>query len=220
MSKIIFKDLNIEHICKPRLKNSYISVHDESKIILKTPKVSQYFIENLLLEKEKWIRKQLHKLSQNIPQKINIEDELLLFGEIYSIDIDEAIYLRKKLQRMRKNSQENILKCYDDFYKHYSSQYLRPRVEYFANKMGLKFNDLKYRKMRSRWGSCSNTRVITLNCELMKVKKELIDYVVVHELAHLVHMNHSKDFHSLVENYLPSSKALRRELRGVSLPSL
>ena len=89
-----------------------------------------------------------------------------------------------------------------------------------AKKMDLKFSDLKFRKMRSRWGSCSNTRTITLNCELMKVKKELIDYVVVHELAHLVHMNHSKDFHSLVENYLPSSKALRRELRGVSLPSL
>ena len=220
MSEIIFKDLSVEHICKPRLKNSYISVNHELKVILKTPKVSKYFIYKLLLDKEQWIRKQLHKLSQNIPQKINIEDEVLLFGEIYSIDVDEALYLRQKLQRIRKNSQEKISKCYDDFYKHSSREYLTPRIEYFAEKMDLKFSNLKFRKMRSRWGSCSNTRTITLNCELMKVKKELIDYVIVHELAHLVHMNHSKDFHSLVESYMPSSKALRRELRGVSLPSL
>jgi len=220
MKTIIFKDLSVEHICKPKLKNSYISVNHELKVILKTPKVSNFFIENLLLDKEKWIRKQLLKLSKNPLQKINIEDELLLFGEICSIDIDEAKYLRQKLQRMRKNSQENIVKCYDDFYKYYSSEYLTPRVEYFANKMDLKFSVIKFRKMKSRWGSCSSQKTITLNSELMKVKKELIDYVIVHELAHLVHMNHSKKFHLLVENYLPSSKVLRRELKGISLPSL
>ena len=219
MSEIIFKDLSVEHICKPRLKNSYISVTHNMKVILKTPRVSKFFIENLLLDKEKWIRKQLLKLSKSTIKKINLEDELLLFGEVFSIDIEDATYLRQKLNRLRKNSQINILKCYDDFYKHYSSEYLTPRVEYFAHKMNLKFNTLKFRKMRSRWGSCSSKRVITLNSELIKVKKELIDYVIVHELAHLVHMNHSKDFHSLVELYLPLSKALRKELRGVSLPT-
>ncbi len=217
---IIFKDLHIEHICKPKLKHSYISVNNELKIILKTPKVSNHFIDKLLLDKEAWVRKQLLKLSQNPPQKINIEDELLFFGEIFSIDIEEAAYLRGKLQKLRKTSKPNILKCYDDFYKYSAVKYLPSRVEYFANKMDLKFNSLKFRKMKSRWGSCSSKRIITLNSELIKVKKELIDYVVVHELAHLVYMNHSKDFHSLVECYMPSSKALRRELRGVSLPSL
>ena len=220
MSEIIFKELSVEHICKPRLKNSYISVNSELKIILKTPRVSTSFINKLLIEREAWIRKQLHKLSQNIPQKINIEDELLLFGEVHSIDVDEALYLREKLQRLRKNSEANIIKCYDDFYKNFSSQYLTPRFEYFDNIMDLSFSSLKFRKMRSRWGSCSSQRVITLNSELLKVKKELIDYVIVHELAHLVHMNHSKSFHSLVESYLPMSKALRRELRGVSFSSL
>lgn len=219
MSEIIFKDLSVEHICKPRLKNSYISVNHELKVILKTPKVSKFYIENLLLDKEQWIRKQLLKLSQNIPEKINLEDELLLFGEVYSVDVDEAVYLRQKLEKLRKSTKLNILKCYDDFYKHYSSEYLTPRVEYFADKMDLKFTTLKFRKMRSRWGSCSNTGIITLNCELVKVKKELIDYVIVHELAHLVHMNHSRDFHSFVDSYLAASKELRKELKGISLLS-
>ena len=220
MNEIIFKDLSVEHICKPRLKNSYISVNSEFKVVLKTPRVSKQFIDKLLLDKEVWIRKQLLKLSLNPPPKINIEDELLLFGEIFSMDVKEALYLRDKLKKLRKTSKPNILKCYDDFYKHYSLEYLPSRVEYFANIMDLKYNLLKFRKMKSRWGSCSSNRIITLNSELIKVKKELIDYVIVHELAHLVHMNHSKKFHSLVETYMPSSKALRRELRGVSLPSL
>ena len=220
MSEIIFKDLSIEHICKPKLKHSYISVNHDLKVILKTPKVSKFFIESLLLDKEQWIRKQLLKLSLNPQQRVNLEDEILLFGEIFSIDIEDAKYLRAKLNRLRKYSRVNILKCYDDFYKQFSLEYLIPRVEYFANKMDLKFSAIKFRKMKSRWGSCSNKRVITFNSELVKVKKELIDYVIVHELAHLIHMNHSKNFHSVVENYLPSSRVLRKELKDISLPSL
>ena len=115
MNEIIFKDLSVEHICKPRLKNSYISVNHNLKVILKTPKVSKFFIDNLLLDKEKWIRKQLLKLSQNTPQKINLEDELLLFGEVFSIDVENAKYLRQKINRLRKDSVINILNCYDDF---------------------------------------------------------------------------------------------------------
>ena len=220
MSEIIFKDLSIEHICKPKLKHSYISVNHDLKVILKTPKVSKFFIESLLLDKEQWIRKQLLKLSLSPQQRVNLEDEILLFGEIFSIDIEDAKYLRAKLNRLRKYSRVNILKCYDDFYKQFSLEYLIPRVEYFANKMDLKFSAIKFRKMKSRWGSCSNKRVITFNSELVKVKKELIDYVIVHELAHLIHMNHSKNFHSVVENYLPSSRILRKELKDISLPSL
>jgi len=83
--------------------------------------------------------------------------------------------------------------------------------------MGLSYTEIKFRKMKSRWGSCSSKKTITLNTELMKVKKELIDYVLVHELAHLKHMNHSKEFHSLVENYLSDSKVLRKELKNINL---
>ncbi|WP_373035356.1 M48 family metallopeptidase [Sulfurimonas sp.] len=217
-SEIRFKDLNIIHITKPNLKNSYISVNEDSKVVLKTSRVSQRYIEGLLNEKEIWIRKQLFKREQNPPIKVNLEDEVLLFGDIYSVDADEASELRILLNRLRKPTQKNILRCYDGYYKTYALSYLTSRVKHYSDIMNLDYEDIKLKKMRGRWGSCSSTRVITLNTQLMKLKKEQIDYVVVHELAHLVHMNHSKSFHSLVERYFPDSQKIRKELKNTQMP--
>jgi predicted metal-dependent hydrolase len=86
--------------------------------------------------------------------------------------------------------------------------------------MGLSYKELRIKKLKSRWGSCDSLRRITLNRELIKIEKELIDYVVVHELAHLVHMNHSKEFHALVAHYLPQAHPLRKRLKAISLHNL
>lgn len=224
MNEISFKDLKIEHICKVSLKHSYISVKPfksesfpHGKILLKTPKVSQKYILNLLEEKEVWIRKQLSKTTQNRVKTVNLEDEVLLFGEIYSIDVQEAELLRELLEKNKINSQTNILKCYDTFYKEYSKLHIIPRVEYFSKLMGLEYEEIKFRKMKSRWGSCTSKRVITFNTGLMKVPTEFIDYVVVHELAHIVHMNHSKNFHSLVQNYIPHAKEIRKNFKNFNI---
>ncbi|WP_373002157.1 M48 family metallopeptidase [Sulfurimonas sp.] len=213
-NEISFKDLDVIHITKPRLKNSYISVNEDSKVVLKTSRVSRSYIENLLLEKETWIRKQLFKRKQNPAVQINLEDEVLLFGEVYSVDAEEASELRTLLNRVRQPNQKNILRCYDDFYKIFSQNYLSSRTEYYAQIMGLNYKEIKLKKMRSRWGSCSSERVITFNTQLVKLQKEQIDYVVVHELAHLVHMNHSKYFHALVQNYLPNASKVRKDIKN------
>jgi len=99
----------------------------------------------------------------------------------------------------------------------YTREFIESRVHYFSSLMSLTFTKLKFRKMKSRWGSCNSKREITLNSELSRVNRELIDYVVVHELAHIEYMNHSKSFHNLVETYLPNSKEYRKELKNIRL---
>ena len=217
MNNVIFKEFEVEHICRPKLKNSYITVKNNSKIVVKTPKVPDTFVQNLLYQKEGWIRKQLLKFEENRVQTVNLEDEVLLFGDVISIDSDEVQFLREGLEKLKNTSERNVLKSYDAFYRHLSNTYLTQRVEKFSKLMNLDYDSLKFRKMRSRWGSCSSKKVITLNSELIKIKKELIDYVIVHELAHLIHMNHSKNFHAHVENYLPNAKILRRELKNIQI---
>lgn len=213
-SEIDFNNLKIVHIYKANLKNSYISVKKNGEIVLKTPAVSKKYIQNLLISREEWIRKQLKIVEKNSQIRVNLQDEVLLFGKIFSIDTDKAKELRTYLKKIDTTKIDNILRCYDEFYKFYAQNYIAPRVEYYSKIMDLTYSDIKFRKMRSRWGSCSSKGIITFNTELIKVEEKLIDYVVVHELAHLKHMNHSKKFHSLVNQYIPDSYELNQKLKN------
>lgn len=99
----------------------------------------------------------------------------------------------------------------------YPQDFLQSRVIHFSQYMNLKFTKLKFKKMKSRWGSCNSKREITLNSELSRLNKNLIDYVVVHELAHIRYMNHSKEFHQLIDKHLVNAKKYRIELKNISL---
>lgn len=215
ISKIIFRDLQILHLRKPELKNSYISVKKNGEIVLKTPKVSDAFIQNLLAQRESWIRNQLQKVSSLQTLSVVLEDEILLFGEVFSIDIDEAKELRELLQKVKISNKESVIRCYERFYKNYALSYITQRAAHFAQVMQLHYSDLKFKKMRSRWGSCSSKGVIVFNTELIKLDKRLIDFIVVHELSHLKHMNHSREFHALVRRYIPDAATLNQKLKMV-----
>jgi predicted metal-dependent hydrolase len=75
--------------------------------------------------------------------------------------------------------------------------------------------------LKSRWGSCSSKKNLNFNVKLICFREEIIEYVVVHEMSHLIHMNHSKDFWKLVERLLPDYDARRKELKkDIKIPEL
>jgi len=74
-------------------------------------------------------------------------------------------------------------------------------------------NKILIRRQKTRWGSCSESGVISINYKLMMLRKESIDYVIIHELCHLIELNHSKKFWNLVKDILPDYIELRRGLR-------
>lgn len=84
--------------------------------------------------------------------------------------------------------------------------YIPNRVEYYSKIIGVCYNRITIRKQRTRWGSCSSDGNLNFNCLLMLMPHEVIDYVVVHELCHRKHMNHSKAFWAEVEKVLPDYK--------------
>ena len=91
---------------------------------------------------------------------------------------------------------------------------LPEKVRLWGGRMGLNPTRITITRARTRYGSCSAKNSISFSCRLMSREDDLIDYVVVHELAHIRFKNHGKAFHQLIEQYLPGHRALEKRLRG------
>ncbi|MCR5430958.1 MAG: M48 family metallopeptidase [Lachnospiraceae bacterium] len=97
-----------------------------------------------------------------------------------------------------------------------AAAYIPERVRYYAGIMGVSYGRITIRKQKTLWGSCSTKGNLNFNCLLMLKTPDLIDYVVVHELCHRKHMNHSKAFWEEVGKVMPDYRERRRSLKMVS----
>ena len=93
-------------------------------------------------------------------------------------------------------------------------QILPERVRFWGERMGLHPTRITITRARTRYGSCSAKNAVSFSCRLMQKEGALVDYVVVHELAHIRFKNHGRAFHQLIEQYLPGHRALEKRLRG------
>lgn len=94
-----------------------------------------------------------------------------------------------------------------------AKQVFPERVAYFARRMGVSYGRITIREQKTRWGSCSSDGNLNFNWKLVLMPSEVLDYVVVHELAHRKEMNHSAKFWKVVEAELPDYMARRENLR-------
>ncbi len=192
------KIIDFELVKKTNLKHTYITIKNDGKVIVKTNQVfSEKNIKEMVFEKALWILKKQSVLQKRV--KI-ADDELLYLGESYKID-----FLLKSTDAI------------DGFYKQKSREIILPLVDKWSEKMQLYPTYVGFRKNRTLWGSCSAKNRLSFNTSLAKTPLSCIEYVVVHELAHIKHKNHSAKFWSFVEEYLPDFKQRQKGLKGISL---
>lgn len=137
--------------------------------------------KNLIDKKYKWLEKNIIEIS-----KKSLED-----NEFYFLGVKH------------KNLDARDL---DKFYKEEAKKLIPPMVEKYANIMNLYPNSIKFRKNKRTWGSCNYRNDLNFNTLLVKFPIDLIEYVVIHELAHIKQKNHSKKFWDLVEEFCPDYK--------------
>lgn len=95
--------------------------------------------------------------------------------------------------------------------------YLPARLKELAELNGFRYNQVRIKHNVSNWGSCSVKGNINLNLNLMRLPEELRDYVMLHELCHLKHLNHGPQFHALLESVCPEHRRLQRQLKDYKL---
>ncbi len=172
--------------------------------------------EKFIFKKKDWILKHLKTVSlfedfTYLGNKININQRYNLFLNKHKINFKKNILLIES----PSGSKEDLNVIYNAWLKHLAKSYLPERTLGLAQKNKFTFNQLRIRNQKTRWGSCSTSGNISLNYRLMKYRKEVIDYVIAHELCHLNEMNHSKKFWKLVERIIPDYKLLKKELKSV-----
>ena len=174
---------NIKHCYLRILKNDLIQIRANIYFTI-------YDAKDLISRKIEWIESSILKMQD---KSIN-EDEFLLLGEIKKID-------------------EYKIKNIDTFYRKEIEKILPQKVQEHSIRMNLFPTSISYRKNKRTWGSCNYKNGLNFNILLMKFPLEVMEYVIVHELAHIKHKNHSKDFWNLVAIFCPNYKEIEKQFK-------
>lgn len=148
-------------------------------------------------------------------------EKFLLFGREYEVDLIEdadlkktEVTLDKDMMRIRIKSSEKeyVKKEMIRFYKKTLRRHVMKRIASYQQKIKIKPKEIVVEESNTAWGSCSSQRRLMFNWKLAMAPVEVIDYIVVHEMCHLEHMNHSKSFWTLVGKIMPDYKQKSRWL--------
>jgi predicted metal-dependent hydrolase len=195
-------------LIKKKIKNASIKITFDRQIIISVPlRYSKSDIKVLIDKKLGWIEKTLRKL-ESTREKISLKpDQILLFGKTYSKKLNPALK-NKVIVNFNNETIDTDLnlsnrKIQAEWYKFIAKEYFSRRVSELAQKHDLTYNRITVRGQKTRWGSCSARKNLSFNWKLMKAPHFVIDYIIIHELAHTRHLNHSKSYWRNVQNIMP-----------------
>ena len=195
-------DIYTVMVVKKKNKNTYLKIKDDLTIYVTTNYfATRRYVKTILDNEQDFLRKSLKKVKSHLEK----DNDFYFLSKKYDIImvqsndikiVDDKIYVND-LKKLEKWLKKEMIKIFEE------------RLNYNYNLFSEKipFPKLKIRNMKTRWGVCNKRdNSITLNSKLIKFSLTEIDYVIVHELSHFVHFDHSKEFWDTVERYMPKYK--------------
>jgi predicted metal-dependent hydrolase len=219
-------EIKIDRLVRTKRKSITLVVLADATLIVKAPMQTPLsYIEKLVQQKHKWIRKKQNqaKMRPVFKAKEFIAGEsFYLLGRAYPLeivtDMDNIIELNDTL-RMAQKKIKRARETLTAWYKKQAQEIINDRVRHFSRQTRLVPSLVRITGARKRWGSCGPTGNLNFSWRLVMAPLEVVDYVVVHELVHLKIKNHSALFKNSVKAILPDSVRLEKWLKinGYSL---
>ena len=220
-------------IKRSRRRTVALYVHPDKRVEIRMPLLfSVDEIEPFLIKHSRWLFNRL-----DLPEKKSIEPKKFVSGELhyflgkqYPLEVvasdknsvvfdNEKIVIRQRVNKstsQQVNLSKSVSDLLDRWYLEQAKRVFReisiPLVE-SMKKYNVAPKSFAIKKMKTRWGSCSSKGNINLNLHLIKLPEQCIKEVILHELCHLVHFNHSKDFYALMTAEMPDWKVWKKEIK-------
>ncbi len=171
--------------------------------------------EKFLHKKSEWIKKHINNKNQYQNKFYLLGNEIKIIQEYDLFIKRHKIYFRNNILTIigPSGSTYSSKKLFESWLRKLAKKSLVARVQKIADDLNFRIGKVSIRGQKTRWGSCSAKGNLSFNYNLLKFRKEVSDYVIIHELCHLKEMNHSNNFWKLVEEFCPDYKALRKELK-------
>lgn len=232
----LYKEESIDvKVVYRKRKNISIRIIPKNTIEIISPRsVSISFLKKVIEEKSSWIMKTLDKyenMDERFKDRKYVNGEIFYYlGKEYELKIikDKNIENNKNYCHIdieeknliittNNNDSEYIKNELKKWYKIESEKIVIERLEVLKKEKPmmnkLTPNIIKIKEQKKRWGSCTSRKTIYINSKISMARVDAIDYILVHEFCHLIHMNHSKDFYNLVEKILPSFRESEKWLK-------
>ncbi len=189
-----------------KIKHARIEIKPDGKIVVVAPPNTD--INKILEKNKKWIEKKLKELEKINKEIEGKENMLLLNGKFYKLENgsrkikieDSTIHFDGDYKKLKK------------WLKNKFRREIEEKVKLFSFILGTKYKKIYIRMQKTKWASCSSSGNLSFNLALLALPEEIRDYVIIHEIAHLIEPKHTKRFWKIVEKYCTDYKNARKEL--------
>lgn len=212
-------------IIRSNRKSLALIVETDGSLVVRAPRrLPREVIDAFVAEKQAWIQQkqaQVARQQARCKRRFEAGGEFLWLGEAYPLQLSTrrspSLELKDGIFSLRQPDLPQAQAIFERWYKKQARLYLAERLATLAQTFGLRYQVMRLSGARTRWGSCSAKGTISLNWRLVMAPPAIIDYVIIHELAHLVEKNHSPRYWAVVEKMLPDYRARRKWLKDNSL---
>lgn len=223
-------DLSIQ-VTRKDIKNVHLSVHPPNgRVTLSAPSATRLDVARAYaISKLAWIRNQQDKLARQAretPREFIERESHYLWGRRYLMEVEHkeakpkvTIDHKRITLTVRKGSTQNKREAViHEWHKSLLHIVIPPLIKKWENKIGVKVNNYFLQRMKTKWGSCNyQAGHIRLNTELVKKPNDLLEYVIAHEMIHLIEPKHSEKFIALLQKHYPTWREARSELNELPL---